>query len=185
MSMWSTPAPPLTCIRKNSCTAKSICLSVTRERLPSGSYCTPAAAVRLSRARASPMSIPLRRTSCWKTRPTACVKACVPRAAYERCSFGPRASMRIKALRSERVDGVPVEVFRLKLAGLFGWFLPGSDVYYGTQDHVLMRYVGLSDLRDASGNNLNVDISFNPKDRRPSAKDEVDNALRARLAACT
>jgi len=93
--------------------------------------------------------------------------------------------MRIKALRSERVDGVPVEVFRLKLAGLFGWFLPGSDVYYGTQDHVLMRYVGLSDLRDASGNNLNVDISFNPKDRRPSAKDEVDNALRARLAACT
>lgn len=91
---------------------------------------------------------------------------------------------KVDYLRADRLDGVPVQVFRLKLAGFFGWFLPGIDVYYGAQDRLLMRYVGLSDLRDAAGNNLKVDIRFDPKDRRPADRDDLDRALRARLAPC-
>jgi hypothetical protein len=91
---------------------------------------------------------------------------------------------RVEELRSDRLAGVPVDVFRLKLAGFFGWFLPGIDVYYGVQDHILMRYVGLSDLRGASGDNYKVDISFDPKDRKPAGQDALDRALQARLAPC-
>ena len=91
----------------------------------------------------------------------------------------------VEALRSEQIAGVPVDVFRLKLAGIFGWFLPGIDVYYGASNHVLMRYVGLSDLRDASGDNFKVDISFDPKDRQPAGKDALESALKATLAPCT
>lgn len=91
---------------------------------------------------------------------------------------------RVEELRRDQLDGVPVDVFRLKLAGFFGWFLPGIDVYYGAQDHVLLRYVGLSDLRAKSGDNYKVDIEFDPKDRKPAGKDALDRALQARLAPC-
>ena len=94
-------------------------------------------------------------------------------------------NFRIGELHQSTVDGVPVEVFRLKLSGFFGWFLPGIDVYYDTHDHVLMRYVGLSDLRDASGDNMKVDIRFDPRDRKPVTAADLDRALHARLAPCT
>jgi hypothetical protein len=92
---------------------------------------------------------------------------------------------RVQRLRSDRVDGIPVEVFRLKLSGIFGWFLPGIDVYYGAADHVLMRYVGLSDLRDAALDNMAVNIAFNPNDRRPGGARDLEDAGQARLAPCT
>jgi hypothetical protein len=91
---------------------------------------------------------------------------------------------RVQRLRSDQVDGIPVEVFRLKLSGFLGWFLPGIDVYYGAADHVLMRYVGLSDLRDAARDNMTVNISFNPNDRRPGGLRDFQDAGQARLAAC-
>jgi hypothetical protein len=90
----------------------------------------------------------------------------------------------IRELRSDRVRGVPVEVFRLKLAGIVGWVGPNIDVYYDTRDHELVRYVGLSDLRDAAGENLKVDICFDPKDRKPAGPDAVQQAMRAPLAPC-
>jgi hypothetical protein len=92
---------------------------------------------------------------------------------------------RVQRLRSDRVDGIPVEVFRLKLSGIFGWFLPGIDVYYGAADHVLLRYVGLSDLRDAALDNMAVNIAFNPNERRPAAPRDFKDAGQARLAPCT
>lgn len=91
---------------------------------------------------------------------------------------------RIDTLRKDQMNGTPVQVLRLKLAGLFGWFLPGIDVYYGVDDHVLRRYVGLSDLRDTSGNNLTVDVTFDPRDRKPATRADLDAALQARLAPC-
>jgi hypothetical protein len=94
-------------------------------------------------------------------------------------------SFKIAELRADQIDGMPVDVLRLKLAGLFGWFLPGIDVYYSVRDHVLVRYVGLSDLHDASGDNMKVDIAFDPKHRRPATKEDFDAALHARLAPCT
>jgi hypothetical protein len=90
----------------------------------------------------------------------------------------------IEELHADRVDGTPVQVFRLKLSGILGWFLPGIDVYYGVKDRLLMRYVGLSDLRDAAGDNMKVEIRFDPQDRKPALKDDYDQALQARLAPC-
>jgi hypothetical protein len=92
---------------------------------------------------------------------------------------------RVQRLRSDRVGGIPAEVFRLKLSGIFGWFLPGIDVYYGAADHVLLRYEGLSDLRDGARDNMAVNISFNPNDRRPGGPRELKDAGQARLAPCT
>jgi hypothetical protein len=90
----------------------------------------------------------------------------------------------VQHLHSDQIDETPVEVFRLKLAHMLGWVVPGIDVYYSATDHVLMRYVGLSDLRDVGGDNLRADIEFPPADRKASSAHQVDDALRAPLAPC-
>ena len=91
---------------------------------------------------------------------------------------------RAQHLRSETVDGISAEVFRLKLAGFWGWVLPGIDVSYGADDHTLMRYDGLSDLRDASGDNFQTQISFPSSDRAPSSAASMAEARQAQLAPC-
>jgi hypothetical protein len=90
----------------------------------------------------------------------------------------------VRYVRADQIDGVPVDVFRLTLSNVFGRLVPGIDVYYSTQDHVLMRYVGLSDLLDASGNNIRADIAFGLADRRPADEHDLATALQARLGAC-
>jgi hypothetical protein len=87
-------------------------------------------------------------------------------------------------LRSETLDGISAEVFRLKLAGFWGWVLPGIDVSYAAGDHTLMRYDGLSDLRDASGDNLQARITFPPGERRATDATSMAEARQAQLAPC-
>jgi hypothetical protein len=87
-------------------------------------------------------------------------------------------------LRSETVDGISAEVFRLKLAGFWGWILPGIDVSYGADDHTLMRYDGLSDLRDASGDNFQTQITFPSGERAPASAASMAEARQAQLAPC-
>lgn len=119
------------------------------------------------------------------------------RANWQPLMSGKRLSMRflvpsrlqemgfeVQHVKSERLDGVPVEVFSLKLSGVLGWALPGIDVYYGANDHVLMRYVGISDLRDGSHGNFQTEIVFRPSDRKLADDQAMANALRARLAPC-
>jgi hypothetical protein len=91
---------------------------------------------------------------------------------------------RVRYVRGDQIDGVPVDVFRLTLSNVFGRFVPGIDVYYSTQDHILMRYMGLSDLLDASGNNIRADILFGLADRRPADEHDLATALQARLEPC-
>ena len=90
----------------------------------------------------------------------------------------------VQRLRADTLDGIPTEVFRLKLAGVLGWVLPGIDVSYSADDPVLMRYEGLSDLRDARGNNFPVSITFHTPDRRLGTEQESLTARQAVLAAC-
>ncbi len=52
--------------------------------------------------------------------------------------------------------------FRLELGNWFGFLLPHIDVRYDARTRVLRRYVGLSNLRDARGDNLKVRIDFPP-----------------------
>jgi len=91
---------------------------------------------------------------------------------------------RVRHVRGDYVDGVPVEVFRLTLSNVFGWFVPGIDVYYSAQDHVLVRYVGLADLLDAAGSNIRADIEFELSDRRPASVHDLTAALQAHLEPC-
>ena len=56
--------------------------------------------------------------------------------------------------------------FRLELGSWFGFLLPHIDVRYDAQTRALRRYVGLSNLRDARGDNLKVSIDFPPAQAR-------------------
>lgn len=91
---------------------------------------------------------------------------------------------KVQHVRSDSVDGAAAEVFRLKVAGVIGWMAPSIDVYYSAKDHVLTRYVGVSDLRNASHDNLTVDIDFRAADRHPGEAHVMESARKAPLAAC-
>jgi len=91
---------------------------------------------------------------------------------------------KVQHVRSAQIDGMPVEMFRLKLAGWLGWIAPSIDAYYGAQDHTLVRYVGLSDLRDADNDNLYASIDFRPSDRKSATVRDLQDALQAPLAPC-
>jgi hypothetical protein len=87
-------------------------------------------------------------------------------------------------VRSDDLDGVPVEVFRLQLAGVLGWVLPAIDVSYESQTHVLMRYEGLSDLRDSVGDNFQTTITFHPGVRKTAEESQWASARQAPLGPC-
>jgi hypothetical protein len=93
-------------------------------------------------------------------------------------------NFQVQRLRADTLDGIPVEVFRLKLTGVLGWVLPGIDVTYSADDRVLMRYEGLSDLRDAAGDNFRASILFHSIDRRPVTEQESVTARQAALGRC-
>jgi hypothetical protein len=93
-------------------------------------------------------------------------------------------SFEVQHLRSDRVDGTPAEVFRLKLTGVLGMVVPGIEVAYDTAQHVLLRFEGISDLRDAAGDNLQASIVFRPGDRRPASAQAFAAAEQANIAPC-
>lgn len=94
-------------------------------------------------------------------------------------------AFRVQHLRADRIDGAPVEVFRLKLAGIRGWIIPGIDVFYGTGDRTLRRYEGLSDLRDAANDNFQTQIDFPTGERRRSDAEALRRVRQVPLAPCT
>ena len=93
-------------------------------------------------------------------------------------------SFAAQRLRSDTVNGVPAEVIRLKFHGVLGLALPSIDVTYCAADHVLLRYAGVSDLRNASGENYQALISFRPDARGEGGERGIVAARDAPLAAC-
>ncbi len=76
------------------------------------------------------------------------------------------------------VDRDGARRFRLRLGGLLGWFAPHIDVVYAEQDRRLLRFEGLSNLRDDAGDDpLKVRIEF-PEPPKPT-----DAAAFSRLAS--
>jgi hypothetical protein len=69
-------------------------------------------------------------------------------------------SFKVQHIRADREDGVPAQVFRLSLTGVLGWFLDGIDVWYADGDRSLLRFDGLSNMRDEAGENYMVRIRF-------------------------
>jgi hypothetical protein len=69
-------------------------------------------------------------------------------------------SLKVQRLRADTEDGVPAQVFRLSLSGVLGWFLDGIDVWYADDDRSLLRFDGLSNVRDERGENYTARIRF-------------------------
>lgn len=67
---------------------------------------------------------------------------------------------RVRKVDDVRIEGADATVIRLSLAGALGWFLPDIDVTYRNKDQRLLRYRGLTNVRDANGELLAAQIDF-------------------------
>ena len=74
--------------------------------------------------------------------------------------------------------------FRLRLGGLLGWFAPHIDVVYAERDQRLLRFEGLSNLRDDEGDDpLKVRIEF-PEPPRAADAEAFARLAEEPLRAC-
>ncbi len=82
------------------------------------------------------------------------------------------------------VAGQAAWVFRLRLDGVLGWFAPNIEVAYGKDDRRLLRFKGLSNLRDGRGeDSLVARIDFETP-ARPSDEAAWAAAARQPLSTC-
>lgn len=82
------------------------------------------------------------------------------------------------------IEGAAVSVIRLNLSGFLGWFLPYIEVSYRKSDRVLMRYKGLTNIRDVSGRNMTVQIDFPSAERVTRTVDMVALGAGTLIATC-
>ena len=78
-------------------------------------------------------------------------------------------SFKVRKQKEATVEGAVASVIRLNLSGVFGLFLPYIEVSYRKADKVLLRYEGLTNIRDGEGKNLVAVIRFPPAERRAVA----------------
>lgn len=67
---------------------------------------------------------------------------------------------KVRQVSQDSIDGKPVRVFRLALGGLLGLIVSGIDVAYDADTRILMRFEGLSNVRDEDGENYVARIEF-------------------------
>jgi hypothetical protein len=73
---------------------------------------------------------------------------------------------RVTRVGSERLgDGEAATRFRLAITGFFAWFAPSIEVLYRDRDRWLLRYEGLTNIRDRRGRNLSARIEFDAEAR--------------------
>jgi hypothetical protein len=73
---------------------------------------------------------------------------------------------RVRKVAEARIEGDTVSVFRLSLAGPLGWFVPDVEVSYRKGDRRLLRYRGLTNIRDEAGRLIEAQIDFPDAGRR-------------------
>lgn len=71
---------------------------------------------------------------------------------------------------------------RLSLGAWYAFLVPHIDVIYDRASHRLLRYEGLSNIRNAAGKSYNVRIEF-PHTPASTTQDQIDGALGAPLTA--
>lgn len=90
----------------------------------------------------------------------------------------------LRRIGSADFAGEPAWVFRLSLSGWLRLIAPHVDVLYSQRTQRLLRFEGLSNLRDDAGHaplNARIDFARPPRD---SAETEWEAALAAPLSAC-
>ena len=70
---------------------------------------------------------------------------------------------------ASKIDGTPVQRFRLELDSWFSFALPAINMAYASDTKALREYSGISNIRDNEGKNLKVRIEFPPTARLQNA----------------
>ncbi len=86
-------------------------------------------------------------------------------------SLQESVNFRVRKVNDDVIDGEAASVIRLSLAGPVGWFLPDIDVSYRKRDRRLMRYRGLTNIRDVKGELLAAQIDFPESSRTRGSVD--------------
>jgi hypothetical protein len=76
-------------------------------------------------------------------------------------------NFKVKKSASTTVEGEPASIIRLALGSWFAFLLPSIDVTYIDARRELVRFEGISNLRDVEGDNYKARIEFDPADREP------------------
>jgi hypothetical protein len=87
-------------------------------------------------------------------------------------------SFRVRKVGEAQIAGETASLIRLSLAGLLSLLAPDIEVAYRQRDRALLRYRGVTNVRDAAGKMQEAQIDFPDDGRREVAVDLV--ALRAR-----
>jgi hypothetical protein len=80
-------------------------------------------------------------------------------------------TFKVRKVADATIAGDLASVFRLSVAGPLGWFLSDIDVSYRQRDRRLVRYRGITNVRDAAGSMLEAQIDFPDADRSETAVD--------------
>jgi hypothetical protein len=75
-------------------------------------------------------------------------------------TYGRTVPFQVRSLGRGQLDGVSVERFRLKLGGLLGMVGPSMDVAYLAAGRRLLRFSGVTNLRDDRDKPLKARIDF-------------------------
>src|SRR5450432_1471671 len=86
-----------------------------------------------------------------------------------------------KAKQDNAISAATLTV-RLSLGAWYAFLLPHIDVIYDRASRRLLRYEGLSNIRNAEGKSYNVRIEF-PGAAAPATPEQIDAALTAPLTA--
>jgi hypothetical protein len=72
---------------------------------------------------------------------------------------------KIRKDRDEDLYGGKASVIQMSLGSWFGFLLPNVEVTYSNDQHLLLRFAGLSNVRDGKGKNYKARIEFPPESR--------------------
>jgi hypothetical protein len=87
-------------------------------------------------------------------------RGAAPHVSFLVPSLLEAVNFRIRKVSEATIEGEAASVIRMSLAGPIGWFLPDIDVSYRKRDRRLMRYRGITNIRDAGGELLKAQIDF-------------------------
>jgi len=91
--------------------------------------------------------------------------------------------LRLGSARDTRLGDVAVRQLRLSLGGLLGALAPTIDLTYAADGRRLLRFEGVSNIRDSRGHSQRVRIEFPPSLERPADRAQIAAAESAALVA--